>query len=165
MAFFADTGEDCFAVGQDLDLADIIAGVTTVLLVLAVPDFSVLTRQDAAILSIRNVCNAKNRDVSNLEIKILLSLMIIEESLEVVEQTVALVAAVCEARVIFKPVNACDAALVTLADLVRRAVDRIEVVNVSVRSTASSKHVTTVTEFDLAAMLKRDLTVLLNRIR
>ena len=162
VAFLADTGENCFAVSQDLDLTDVIAGVTAVLLILAIPDFSVLTRQDAAILGIWNVCDAKNRDVSNLEIKILLSLMVVEESLEVVEQTVALIAAVGEARIIFEPVNASDAALMTLADLVRRAIDSIEVVNVSVRSTTSSKHVTAVTKFDFAAMFERDLTVLLN---
>ena len=85
VAFLSNACENCFSVCEDLDLADIVAGVTTILLILTIPDLSILSAHDATILSIGDVGNAKNRDVSDLKLKILLSLVLLAPSLQVVE--------------------------------------------------------------------------------
>lgn len=155
MALFTNTCKDSFAVRQDLNLTDIVARVASVLVVSSVPDLSILTRHDAAVLRVWYIGNAKDSSVVNPEVKIL-SFTIKTHLLQIVERTLTRCAAVSESRVILKPVNAGDPAIMALANRVGWAIDGVEVVDVIVKTPSCGEHVTAVTEFNFAAILESD---------
>ena len=80
--------------------------------------------------------------------------------LEVIEGHLALNTTVGEARVVLKPVDAGDFAVMAFTLLVSWALDRVEVVHVGVGAHSGGEHVTTIAEADLSAALHRDAVVL-----
>ncbi len=160
MASLAYTSEECFAVGEDLHLRDVVLRITTIVMVACVPHFALSTCYDGTVDGTWNVRDASDRDVASLEIVILATRELSALVLEVIEGDLSLNATVSEARIVLKPVNASNLAVMTLTLLVGWALHSVEVVDVSVLSMTCSEHVTTVAESDLLACLELEAVIL-----
>ena len=161
MALFSDTGKYCFSVCKDLDLADVVASFTSVLVIDGVPDFAVRACHYRTISRVRDIRDALDRDISLLESKIIIfaSGKIRSLKLEIIEVGQTVRARVAEARVILKPINARNFTTVAFALLVCGAIDSVEVEDRRDGSSTCGKEMATVTEPYLIAVLERDLIV------
>ena len=85
--------------------------------------------------------------------------------LELVEEYLALVAAVCESRIVLKPVHLHDLATVTSALKARRTLSRVEVVDVSLLAHTNCKKMPSIAESDLSAILHDHRVIVCKRAR
>ena len=132
-------------------------------MVTSVPNLALRTGYDGTIRRSWHVRNAIDQEVASVEVIILDTSHLRSLLLQIVEGNLSLNATVTEARVILEPVNGSDLSIVTLAHLVRRALNCVEVVDVRVGAYTCRKHVTTVAETNLFDTLHLEAVVLSDR--
>ena len=161
VSLLTDSGKHSFSIRKDLDLADVVARVATVLMVNSVPDLAVRASHHCTVSRVRDVRDALDRNISLLQSKIVILAprKIRPLKLQIVEVGQTVRAGVAEARVIFEPVDARNFATVAFALLVGWTVYCVEVEDRSDGASSSGKHVPTVTEPNLVAVLERHLVV------
>ena len=87
MTLFAEASKQGFAVGKDLDLADVVTRITAVLVVDSVPELALLTCYYGPVCRIWNSCDAVDLGIATSEIIIFASGEIAMLQLQVVEVT------------------------------------------------------------------------------
>lgn len=156
--------EECLAVREHLDCRNAILGVIPHRVVRRVVDLTLVAGDDGPAHVARHVRQALELLVAELKVVFLTPRLLELLLLEVVEGDLSLVAAVGEARVILVPVDVHDLAAVALAEELGRAIDRVEVEELCVRTISGSEHVTTVGEPDLVAVFHLKTVILVKRI-
>ena len=124
-----------------------------------VPNFSLRARHNGSTNVAGHVDHAFELCVPPLEVILFAACHLKFLLLQIVERDLTLIAAVCESRIILKPVDVDDLTAMALALLIMRTVDRVEVEKPSLRSITSGKHVTTMAKLDLIAVLHRKAVV------
>ena len=132
-------------------------------MVTSVPNLALRTGYDGPIRRSWHVRNAINYEVASVEVIILDTSHLRSLLLQVIEGYLSLNATVTEARVILKPVDASDLSIVTLTHLIGRALNSVEVEDVSVGAHTRRKHVTTVAETNLFDIFHLEAVVLRDR--
>ena len=162
IACLARTRQERLSIRQHLQLRYVVPGLTIVGVVRRVPDFPLVARHDRSSNIARHIDATFELGISWLEIVLFAPSALKSLLLQVVEGDLTLVAAVCETRIVLKPVYVHYPATVAFARL--EFLVQVKVIQMCRRGRCQCKHVSAMAELNLRALLHLGRIIVDDRI-